>query len=274
VVGGADVVLFVESPPVEGVTTLARRRGVRVVCVPNWEWLHPGLSWLRDVDLMLCPTAYTRRLLDGWRTRFHFDWTVRLCRWPIDVSSFAFRARSVCRRYVTINGRPAIGRRKGLDLLLEAARRLPRIPFLIRSQSEDLPPMPPNVEVRPAAASNRELYSEGDVCVQLSRWEGLGLPLLECQAAGLPLITTDAPPMNEHNPLAVVPAADVELVELWHGRFAAVPRMRVDDVEEVLGSWHGRDISRASLAARAFVERDHSWPGARPMILEWLKDLR
>ncbi len=222
---------------------------------------------------MLCPTSYTRRLLEGWKARFHFEWVIRLCRWPIDVSDFDFRIRSVCRRYVTINGSPADGRRKGLDLLLEAARRLPRIPFLIRSQSEDLPPMPPNVELRPAVASNRELYSEGDVCVQLSRWEGLGLPLLECQAAGLPLITTDAPPMNEHNPLAIVPVADHELHELWHRRFVAVPRVRVDDVVDVLGAWHGRDISRASLAARAFVEREHSWPRARPMILEWLRDL-
>lgn len=271
---GLDVVLFVESPLIEGVTKLARRRGIRIVCVPQWEWLHPGLDWLRDVDLMLCPTAYTRRLLEGWRARFHFGWDVRLCPWPVDVERFDFRARTVCRRYLMINGRPASRRRKGLDLLLEAARRLPSIPFVIRSQAEDLPPMPSNVELRPAAANNRELYEEGDVCVQLSRWEGLGLPLLECQAAGLPLITTDAAPMNEHHPMAVVPVADDDLAELWHGRLAALPRMRVDDVVDVLAAWHGRDIARASLAARAYVERDHSWPRARPVLLDWLEGLR
>ena len=36
-----------------------------------------------------------------------------------------------------------------------------------------------------------------DVCVAPSRWEGLGLHLYESMALGLPVITNDAPPMNE-----------------------------------------------------------------------------
>ncbi len=36
-----------------------------------------------------------------------------------------------------------------------------------------------------------------DVCLTPSRWEGLGVPLFEATALGLPIITNDAPPMNE-----------------------------------------------------------------------------
>lgn len=41
------------------------------------------------------------------------------------------------------------------------------------------------------------LFASMDVCLAPSRWEGLGLHLYEATALGLPIITNDAPPMNE-----------------------------------------------------------------------------
>ena len=35
------------------------------------------------------------------------------------------------------------------------------------------------------------------MCLAISRWEGLGLPLYEALAFGMPVITNDVPPMNE-----------------------------------------------------------------------------
>lgn len=274
-----DVLLFVETPAIDGLTAVARRKGVRIACVPNWEWMHPGLDWLRDVDVMLCPTVYTQQLLEEWKRRFGFGWDVHYCPWPIDVAAFPFRLRTTCRRFVTVvgtdhrrpsrlDGTPTDTRRKGLEVLLAAARQLPHIPFLVWSQTDVVPPFPDNVELRMSPTSNADLYQEGDVCVQLSRWEGLGLPLLECQAAGMPLITLDAPPMNEHNPLAVVPVAESEILQLWSRRFIAAPWVRVEDVVAVLSAWFGRDIETASLAAREFVEREHSWSKSRSAILK------
>src|SRR5207253_8328051 len=104
---------------------------------------------------------------------------------------------------------------KGLDVLAQTARILKAVPFLVYSQQSDLPALPDNVEVRRAPRDNRALYADGDVCVQPSHWEGLGLQLLECQAAGLPLVTTDAPPMNECRPFRTVPAAATELVFVY-----------------------------------------------------------
>jgi glycosyltransferase involved in cell wall biosynthesis len=39
--------------------------------------------------------------------------------------------------------------------------------------------------------------AEADVCVTPSRWEGLGLPLYEATAFGMPIVVNDNPPMNE-----------------------------------------------------------------------------
>jgi glycosyltransferase involved in cell wall biosynthesis len=41
------------------------------------------------------------------------------------------------------------------------------------------------------------LYNCGDVYVYPSRLDGIGLTLAEASASGMPVITTDAPPMNE-----------------------------------------------------------------------------
>ena len=40
-------------------------------------------------------------------------------------------------------------------------------------------------------------FASCDVCLSPSRWEGLGLPLYEAVAFGIPSITNDSPPMNE-----------------------------------------------------------------------------
>ena len=44
---------------------------------------------------------------------------------------------------------------------------------------------------------NYSLYEKGDIAIQPSKWEGQGAPIVESLAMGLPVITTDAAPMNE-----------------------------------------------------------------------------
>jgi 1,2-diacylglycerol 3-alpha-glucosyltransferase len=46
-------------------------------------------------------------------------------------------------------------------------------------------------------AEHLRLFASCDVCLSPSRWEGLGLPLYEATAFGMPIITNDNPPMNE-----------------------------------------------------------------------------
>ena len=69
-----------------------------------------------------------------------------------------------------------------VDLLRRGAERDPRVEVVL----EDLP-----------TDEHLRLFAAADVCVAPSRWEGLGLHLYESMALGLPVITNDAPPMNE-----------------------------------------------------------------------------
>ena len=277
-----DVVLFVESPSYPGLTKIARELGVSLICVANWEWLHPGLPWLRDLDVVLCPTDRTMRLISDWQHRFGFQWRTRYVPWPIDTARFNFVPRETCQRFVFVNGSGGVEaartcgetvRRKGLDLVLAAADRIPSIPILIYTQPGAPLHVPPNVELRPLVESNQQLYEEGDVCIQPSRWEGLGLPLLECQAAGMPLITTDFPPMNEHDPIAVFPVERVEPASLGRNLCISLPVVLPETISQVLTKMYGQRISKASQRARKFVEEHHSWDSTAPILLSVLEEV-
>jgi glycosyltransferase involved in cell wall biosynthesis len=102
-----------------------------------------------------------------------------------------------------------MGRRKPLDEALEAFARVPdpRLRFLLRGQVErkagklkKAARKDPRIEVLledQPTAEHLQSFANCDVCLTPSRWEGLGLPLYEATAFGMPIITNDDPPMNE-----------------------------------------------------------------------------
>jgi glycosyltransferase involved in cell wall biosynthesis len=278
---GLDWVLFVEVPFVRELARRAREAGVQVACVPMWEMAHPGLPWLRDVDLVICPNQWAFDRFGWWKERYGFTWDVVYVPWPIDTRLFRFRRRARCQRFVFVNGTAGMyGKRldgswtrysrKGLGLVFEAARRLPTIPFLVYSQVSPHRALPANVEFRAARRDRSQLYRDGDVCVQPSHWEGLGLQLLECQAAGMPLVTTDAPPMNEFRPLRAVPADDTEVITANGNHPFTAHLVSPERLAATLAELHGTAVDGASRSARTFVEREHSWSRAAASLREHL----
>ncbi|OQB43238.1 MAG: Glycosyltransferase Gtf1 [Candidatus Latescibacteria bacterium ADurb.Bin168] len=97
--------------------------------------------------------------------------------------------------------------RKGTDLLLRAFRLVEgNARLLIHTQvplsryGEDLTRMAgtdTRIEVVEKTVPAPGLYHLGDVYVYPSRLDGVGLSVPEALASGLPVITTDEPPMNE-----------------------------------------------------------------------------
>ena len=102
-----------------------------------------------------------------------------------------------------------MGKRKPFPEIVEAFVRTddPRLRLLVRGQIERKagkleraadgdPRVLIELEDRPTDEHLRQ-FASCDVCLSPSRWEGLGLPLYEAIACGMPAITNDAPPMNE-----------------------------------------------------------------------------
>jgi glycosyltransferase involved in cell wall biosynthesis len=193
-------VLILERPAWHpALLPMCRGLGVRTVCAPNWEWF-PGRNPLwRHCDLFACGSRITLDAVRG------FGWhnAVTVAPWPLPLERFPVRRIAGPARVFVHNG-ALIDRsdRKGTHDTIRAFRRLRRrdVRLIVRLQkAAELREADPRIEVRvgnlddPAA-----LYAEGEVVVQPSKLEGIGFLILEAICSGLPVITTDAPPMNEY----------------------------------------------------------------------------
>jgi len=102
-----------------------------------------------------------------------------------------------------------MGKRKPFPEIVEAFTRTtnPRLRLLIRGQVDRKAGklekaaggderVVIELEDRPTDEHLRQ-FAGCHVCLSPSRWEGLGLPLYEAIAFGIPSITNDSPPMNE-----------------------------------------------------------------------------
>lgn len=96
--------------------------------------------------------------------------------------------------------------RKNTDLVIEAFRLLhkeqPNTKLVITSQKAlDFKfESTEGIHIIDKNLSREELisyYYDADAVVLPSKWETIGIPILEALAAGVPVITSDAPPMNE-----------------------------------------------------------------------------
>jgi glycosyltransferase involved in cell wall biosynthesis len=102
-----------------------------------------------------------------------------------------------------------IGHRKPVLDVVEAFAKTedPRLRLLVTAQVDrrlaeaaEIAGEDPRIEMEVGDAPRLEYlrrFANCDACLAISRWEGLGLPLYEAIAFGMPVITNDVPPMNE-----------------------------------------------------------------------------
>jgi glycosyltransferase involved in cell wall biosynthesis len=116
-------------------------------------------------------------------------------------------------RFVFINGNGGYNLRKASDLVFEAFSK-PGSPHLLvyTQQAERIASnIPDNVElVNKNYPDRKDVYTEGDVFLFPSYWEGLCHGIYEGQASGGLVITTDHAPMNECGTDLLVPVDRLE----------------------------------------------------------------
>jgi glycosyltransferase involved in cell wall biosynthesis len=121
------------------------------------------------------------------------------------------------------------------------------------------------------------LYHCGDVYVYPTRLEGIGLTLAEASASGLPVITTDAPPMNE----MVVAGSNGSLAPVdhfeprWDGYYWPLNICSEKGLADAMQDYID---SRESLAAfkrrsRAYAEEHLDWRNNSALLLDKLPQL-
>ena len=196
-------IIFFERPDWHpNILEIARDMKIKTVCVPNWEWFKVDAPQWRYCDLFACPTNFTQRILRS----FGFANTCRLT-WPVDLSLIPKRSiTGPARHFIHNAGLVDQDDRKGTRDTIRAFCRLRRndIRLTVRMQkAASLPRFDHRVSVIIGNLETfSDLYAQGDVCIQPSKMEGIGFNVLEPVCAGMPVITTDYPPMNEfiHQP--------------------------------------------------------------------------
>jgi glycosyltransferase involved in cell wall biosynthesis len=177
---------------------LAKSAGVKVVAYVNWEWFRGTDPEWKLCDLFVCPSPFTVDIVKsyGLGPACYVPWALNLSR---------FRERVVtgqARVFFHNAGLVDHDDRKGTRDTIRAFMRSRRadLRLIVRLQkSAPLPPIDSRIEVRVGNLPDpADLYAEGDVAIQPSKMEGCGLQILEPVCVGLPVITTDYPPMNDH----------------------------------------------------------------------------
>ena len=195
-----DVVISVESDWGGTVYPRLRERGVKVVLLPMFEWWNPSLPMNKHIDLFICTT---KQCYNGipFKSKVFIP-----C--PVDTHKIKYRQRSgEPRLFVHNAGNLGIGGRKGTLEVVRAFINVDdrAVSLKINSQvplPESLVSLIDTDQRISLLVKNHEnyadLYDEGDMLIYTPHYDGQALVSAEAMAAGLPVITIDAPPMNEH----------------------------------------------------------------------------
>ena len=177
---------------------LAKESGVKVVCVPIWEWFKGKDKEWRYCDIFICPNEQALRIVRkyGYDNSAYLPWTIDIAR---------FKKRTVegpARLFFHNAGLVNPDDRKATRDVIKAFKMVDKqdIRLTVRMQKEaDMPELDARINVEVGNLENpAALYRTGDVAIQPSKLEGLGFMILEPLISGIPTITTDHPPMNEY----------------------------------------------------------------------------
>jgi glycosyltransferase involved in cell wall biosynthesis len=208
-----DVVVFNEEYDWELVRA-AKETGVRIATYLDF-YTDQWRELMGLFDVVVCSTMRTYKLVRGVCQAAYVGWAV-------DLDLYQPRANAENKATFFHNagwlGNQYRKMTPGVILAFDSlSRHLPDLTLLIHSQIglEKLPVEcvrmvreNPRIEYRVETLPAPGLYHRGKILLFPSKLEGLGLPLLEGLASGLPAIATDAEPMNEfvrdkHNGLLV-----------------------------------------------------------------------
>lgn len=250
------LVVFEKADWTSTLLPIAKEMKLPIAAVPMWEWFRRDDPLWACCDLLVCPNDQCFEIVShaGFENVARLPWALDLARLPHRVVTGPGRAFIHNAGLVDQDDRK--GTRDTITAFAKAscsdARLLVRI-----QQTTDLPPWDERTEVRIGnTTSPRDLWATGDVAIQPSKMEGIGLMVLEPICAGIPVITLDAPPMNEY-------AAELLAEPRWLSRnsfaaqWAPQARLRIPAIRslvQLIERASQMDLSAISLRQRSWAE--------------------
>lgn len=184
-------------------SVVIKRAACKKIHVIFTDWLFPShWKYFPDYDELVCPTCYCHDLLTsrGYRSRF--------IPWKSEAPLKAPHPVGADKVRVLFNGGWLGFRARRnpvfvLSAMSEILRQHKNVEFLFKCQRREIPRnLPRNRRFRFLGKDMPrqqllELYQEADLSLVPSCWEGFGLSILESLHYAVPVVTHNAPPMNE-----------------------------------------------------------------------------
>lgn len=265
-----DTILSWEVPGHWSFPEIWAGQSLRWVHMVHWDWFstEPAHMQAWKTATLLAPNKMCQEGLQG------VGLASTLLPVPVDTKRLAFRERGRVETFISVYGYGGIHDRRSIQEILEAWRRIKNPPRLVIKAQKPVTEIkgdpPEGVVVELGNLHEPEdLYLWGDVALQPSRYEGVGISMIEAQACGIPVIAVDAPPMDEIVLGSRVPVAQVLQIKMFSKILPSyVPS--VDGIVEAVSRFAGSDISELSMNVRVWVDGKFSWNVLRD---KWIKTL-
>jgi len=203
-----DTIIFIETPFNFDFFEILYNKKIKVILIPMIDSISykEFLPYSKYINLVINVTQVGNQIYKKNWAGVH-----TYIPWPVDTTHFNPKNRDDWNSATFLHneGFGGAGFRKGTDMIFTAFRQLlyqyqiKGITLRVRSQCEESEHSQiikgiNHVIIDPGElACAIDTYNYGKIYIAPSRREGLGLPIPEAMACGLPVITTDAPPMNE-----------------------------------------------------------------------------
>jgi glycosyltransferase involved in cell wall biosynthesis len=208
-----DLVFTLEEPNNPNTFSICKNLKVPTINYIDIEMFNPDLKDVyKDCSLFFCPTQHCYDIMFQYRYQnlilvkymaniYKYPWTLRKVRGSERV------------QFVIHSGWSGVNGRKGTEPTIRAFVQAnhPNTHLTVITQKkwktydEETKKVASRCNrIKIQEINNTDIvynsgaYAFGHCVVIPSKWEGLGLVHLEARISGLPVITTDAPPMNEH----------------------------------------------------------------------------
>lgn len=196
-----NLIIVIESP--FSINKMARKLKVPTVLVVMWEWFNPSVATnLNEIDHFICPTLKAIK-------EVNFNHKTYIPN-PINKNSLPHRQISgPAKSFIHNAGNLGNNFRKGTLETIEAFVKVKKDIKLTINSMKPINSLPVKYQLL-INNDNRinynfklfnnihDLYNTGDVLIYPSRFDGHNLVGQEAATSGLPVITTNAEPMNEY----------------------------------------------------------------------------